>query len=173
MSTPGSPVDEERRRILAERTQALAAVADETRRETWPVIAFRVAGRRHAVPAEQVRQILEAHRLSTLTGAPPWLLGAIQARARVVPVLDLSVLLALPRQGIVDATRVILLEDDGDSFGVAVEEVEGRLELPREALTEAAGGGMVRWLGPDRLGVLDVARLGATGQGSSSGGSAP
>ena len=41
MSTPGNPVDEERRRILAERTQVLAAVADETRRETWPVIAFR------------------------------------------------------------------------------------------------------------------------------------
>lgn len=151
---------EERRRILAERREALASVPADAARETWAVFAFRVAGRRHAVPAVHARQFLEAGRLSPLSGAPNWMLGAIQARAQVVPVLDLRMLLGLPGSGIVDATCVILLEHDGDQFGVAVDEVEGRLELPKDGFTETADAGLVRWWGPERLGVLDVARLG-------------
>ncbi len=153
------PAEEERRRVLAERREALAAIPAEAARETWPVVAFRVGGRRHAVPATFVRQFLEARRLSPLAGAPAWMLGAVQARAGVVPVLDLQVLLGATGGAIADATSVILLEDAGDAFAVAVDEVEGRLELPRDAFTETAGG-LVRWWGPDRLGVLDVERLG-------------
>jgi purine-binding chemotaxis protein CheW len=158
---------EERRRILAERRRALAAEPADLVRETWPVVAFRVAGHRHAVPAAFVRQFLEARRLSPLSGAPPWMLGAIQARARVVPVLNLRLLLGHTASGIADATSVILLEEeDGDAFGVAVDELEGHLEIPRDALTETSDGGPVRWWGPERLGVLDVSRLGPPAAGA-------
>jgi purine-binding chemotaxis protein CheW len=156
------PAGEERRRILAERRAALAAVPPDAARETWPVIAFRIADGRYAVPAASARQFVEARRLSPLGGAPPWMLGAVQARAQVVPVLDLRRLLGRTGSALRDATCVILLEDDGDVFGVAVDAVEGRLELPRDALTEAEGG-LVRWWGPESLGVLDVARLGLDG----------
>ncbi len=152
---------EVRRRVLAERRQALAAEPAGTARETWRVVAFRVAGHRHAVPAEYARQFLEARRLCRLVGVPPWMLGAIQARSRVVPVLNLRMLLGHTGSGIADATCVILLEEeDGDAFGVAVDEVEGHLELPRDQLTENREGGLIRWWGPDRLGVLEVSRLG-------------
>ncbi len=167
-----APAGEERHRILAERTQALAAVPEQLERETWPVLAFLLAGRRHAVPAAQVRQILEARRLSALCGAPPWMLGAIQARAQVVPVLDLRVLLGLSGGGIADATRVLLLEDDGDQFAVAVDEVEGRLELARDEVGETTEGGPVRWVGPGRLAVLDPARLGPGPVAAAGGGQA-
>jgi len=100
-------------------------------------------------------------RLSPLSGAPAWMLGAIQARARVVPVLDLRVLLGHTASAIADATCVLLIEDeDGDGFGVAVDEVEGHLTLARELFAERAEGGPIRWWGPKGLGVLDVRRLG-------------
>lgn len=155
---------EERRRVLAERRKALAETPVDQARETWAVVAFRVAGHRHAIPAAHARQFLEAHRLSPLTGTPSWMLGAIQARARVVPVLDLRLLLGHTGSGIADATCVILIEDDeGEGFGIAVDSVEGHLEIPRDALTEVHGGGLVRWWGPDRLGVLEIDRLGLDG----------
>lgn len=161
MSDLDGPGPDERRRILAERRAALAAVPSEAAQETWSVVAFRVAGHRHAVPAAYARQFMEARRLSPLSGVPPWMLGAIQARAQVVPVLDLRRLLGHTASGIADATCVILLEeDDGDCFGVAVDAVEGHLELPRDQLTETPDGGPVRWWGPDRLGILEISRLG-------------
>jgi chemotaxis signal transduction protein len=157
---PASP-PEERRRLLAERRQALAAVPAEATRETWAIVAFHVAGRRYAVPAVCARQFLEAGRLSPLSGAPPWMLGAVQARARVVPVLDLRVLLGHTGGAIADATCVILIEDeDGDGFGLAVDEVEGLLNLPRELFAERTEGGPIRWWGPEGLGVLEIRRLG-------------
>jgi chemotaxis signal transduction protein len=156
-----APPPDERRRILAERRQALAALPAEVVRETWAVVAFRVAGQRYAIPAVHARQFLEAGRLSPLSGAPPWMLGAIQARAQVVPVLDLRVLLGHTGCAIADATCVILIEDqDGDGFGVAVDEVEGHLVLPRALFAERAEGGAIRWWGPEGLGVLEVDRLG-------------
>ena len=161
MSELDAPPPEERRRILAERRQALAAMPAEVVRETWAMVAFRVAGQRYAIPAVHGRQFLEAGRLSPLSGAPPWMLGAIQARAQVVPVLDLRVLLGHTGCAIADASCVILIEDDdGDGFGVAVDDVEGLLNLPRELFAERAEGGPIRWWGPEGLGVLEVDRLG-------------
>jgi chemotaxis signal transduction protein len=161
VSELAAPPPEERRRLLAERRQALAAVPAEVVRETWEIVAFRVAGRRYAIPAACARQFLEAARMSPLSGAPPWMLGAIQARARVVPVLDLRVLLGHTGGAVADATCVILLEDeDGDGFGVAVDEVEGHLNLPRALFADRGEGGPVRWWGPEGLGVLEIRRLG-------------
>jgi chemotaxis signal transduction protein len=161
VSDRDAPTPDERRRILAERRQALAAVPAEVVRETWEIVAFRVAGQRYAIPAAHARQFLEMGRLSPLSGGPAWMLGAIQARARVVPVLDLRVLLGHTGSAIADATCVLLIEDeDGDGFGVAVDEVEGHLNLPRALFAERTEGGPIRWWGPGGLGVLEVRRLG-------------
>lgn len=160
----GESGDEARRRILEARAVAVAGARDGARAETVPVLAFRVGGERYAVDVHEVFQVLEARGLSTLPGAPPWLLGALVARTRVVPVLDLRLLLGLTGGGMSDLTKVVVVEHDGDAFGLAAEELEGRIEVARKGLA-AAISGPFQWVAPDRLALLDLARLGAPGQG--------
>ncbi len=149
----------DRRQILDERARALAAVRDEVRVESIPVLAFRVGGERYAVEVNAVFQVLDTRGLHALPGAPLWLLGATVARTRVVPVLDLRQLLGLSGGGLSDLGHVVVVEHLGEAFGLAAESLEGRVEVPRTGLS-AAGEGPFAWVAPDRLALLDLGRLG-------------
>lgn len=151
---------EARRRILEERARAVAESRERVEVESVPVLVFRVGGERYAVEVGAVFQAVEARGLAPLPAAPPWLLGAIVARTRVVPVLDLRQVLGLDGGGMSDLAKVVVVEHDGETFGLAAEELEGRLDVPREGLSQSADGPF-RWIAPDRLALLDLGRLGA------------
>ncbi len=151
---------EERERILQERAATVARTREEAQAAGMPVLAFKVGGERYAVEVEAVFQVVDATGLTPLPATPPWVLGAILARTRVVPVLDLRALLGLEGGGMSDLTKVVVLEDVGELFAVAVEDVEGRIDLDRERLASTSDGPF-SWIAPDRLAVLDLGRLGA------------
>jgi purine-binding chemotaxis protein CheW len=159
----GESGPEARRRILEARANAVAAAREGARVESVPVLAFKVGGERYAVEVASVFQVLESRGLAPLPAAPPWLLGALVARTRVVPVLDLRLLLGLEGGGMTDLAKVVVVEHEGDVFGLAAEELEGRLEIPLAGLAEATSGPFA-WIAPDRLALLDLGRLGAEGR---------
>lgn len=151
---------EERAKILAERAEALSSAREQERhdRQVLEVVAFRVGGERYGVPIEKVDGILEIRGLCPLMGAPRHVLGALVARSRVLPVLDLRQMLGLEGGGMSDLTKVVALSEGEELLGLAVEEVEGKLELP-----QAQGGtpvaGPFLFVTADRLAVLDLAQL--------------
>lgn len=151
-----------RRAVLEERARLIAGTRDDHHEETVAVLAFSVGGERYAVDIGAVAQVLEAKGLSPLPAAPPWLLGAMVARTRVVPVLDLRQLLGLEGGGMSDLAKVVVAERGGEAFGLAVETLEGRIEVPRAGLSPAgASDGPFIWIAPDRLALLDLERLAA------------
>ena len=158
LSRTGALTPERRQEILAARARAIAGARAEVRPEFVAVLAFGVAGERYAVELDEVSQVLEAKGISPLPGAPRWLLGAMIARSRLVPVLDLRQILGLEGGGLSDLARVVVVEEDGDVFGLAVETLEGRQELPLESLSRPASGPF-RWIAADRLAVLDLAQI--------------
>jgi len=150
----------DRERVLEERARAVAQARGEAQTEGIPVLAFRVGGERYAVEVGSVFQVLEARGLSPLPASPPWLLGALVARTRVVAVLDLRALLGLEGGGMSDLSKVVVVEHQGEPFGIAAEELEGRVEVAKDGLATAAEGPFA-WIAPDRLALLDLARIGA------------
>ncbi len=153
---------QDRQRILEERAAATAAAREEARIESVPVLAFKVGGERYAIGVDSVVQVLDARGLHPLPGSPPWLLGAIVARTRIVPVLDLRQLLGLEQGGLSDLVRVVIAEHGPEAFGVAVEALEGRLDVPRTGLAPATDGPF-EWISPDRLALLDLGKLTSSG----------
>ena len=163
MSPPGEPPAEvgpgTEETILRARARELALARDEARAEVVPLLPVELAGRRFAVEVVHVHQVVDARRMDPLLGAPPGVLGAVLSRRRPVPVLDLRHALGLKGGGLLDLQRVVVIDDDGELYGVAVERVAPRLEVPRTDL-RAAGPGPFRWVTPDRLAVLEPARIG-------------
>jgi purine-binding chemotaxis protein CheW len=151
---------EKRRRILDERAREIAVSRDETAVESVPVLVFHVGGERYAVGVTTVFQVLDTRGLHPLPGAPPWLLGAMVARTRVVPVLDLRQLLGLAGGGLSDLGHVVVVEHKGEAFGLAAESLEGRVDVPRTGLGAPVDGPFA-WVAPDRLALLDLDKLGA------------
>jgi chemotaxis signal transduction protein len=153
----GGPGAEEA--ILRARARELALARDEARVEVVSLLPVELAGRRFAVETVQVHQVVDARRMDPLLGAPPGVLGAVLSRRRPVPVFDLRHVLGLRGGGMLDLQRVVVIDDDGDLYGVGVERVAPRLEVPRTDL-RAAGPGPFRWVTPDRLAVLEPGRIG-------------
>lgn len=150
---------ERRMEVLQARARLLAESRNEEERETVSVLVFRVGGERYAVPIESVDHVLEARGLCPLPGAPRHVLGAVLSRMRVVPVLDLRQLLGLEGGGMSDLTRVVVVGASEEFFGLAAEEVEGRVELVRAELSIPPAGPF-SFLTQDRLMGLDLAQLG-------------
>jgi purine-binding chemotaxis protein CheW len=150
---------EGRREVLAARARVIAGAREAPRVERVAVVAFAIGGERYAVEVGAVSQVLEVRALHPLIGAPPQVLGAIVARTRVVPVIDLRQVLGLQGGGMSDLGTVVVVDHGGAVFGIAAEAVEGRLEVPREGLAPPAGGGPFTWVAPDRLALLDLGRV--------------
>ncbi len=164
MSGPGTPAgpavsDPGSDAILRERARELAQARDEESADVQVILPFEVAGDRYAVEVMRVHQVLDSRRVHPLLGAPRGVIGAVVARTRPVPVLDLRHLLGLEGGGLSDLQRVVVLDDEGDLFGIAVERVGRRIEVPRSEVRPPEAGPFA-WVTPDRRAVLDPARLG-------------
>lgn len=66
------------------------------------------------IKAEVASEVLRTPAISTLPGAPPWLLGVLNLRGNLVPVFDLALLLGVARTGQPQA-RLVLILDKGEN----------------------------------------------------------
>jgi purine-binding chemotaxis protein CheW len=150
--------EERRREILRVRARFVAAARATEDDDQLVALAFRVGGERYAIQLSELAMVLSSRGLSPLAGAPRWLLGAILARGRLVPVLDLRQLLQLEGGGMGDLASIVVVESEGDVFGVAVESLDGYVHFPRAAGAHAAQGSF-RHVTADRVAVLDPGAL--------------
>lgn len=129
-------------------------------------VVFRVAGVDYALAASEVLQMESFTTATAVPGAKPFVLGIIQLRGRVVPVIDLRVRFGLPHAEPTLEARVVVGEKDGRAVALladtAREVVRIHLsqERPPPALT--AGGGFVRAIVQEAartLLVLDFAKV--------------
>lgn len=89
--------------------------------ERW--IGFVVAGQAFGV---EVLRVLEVQRLSEITpvpGAAPELMGAINLRGHIVPVLDLGQRLGFGPTTLTGASRIIIVDYSGQPAGLCVDGV--------------------------------------------------
>ncbi|HSM92385.1 MAG TPA: chemotaxis protein CheW [Anaeromyxobacteraceae bacterium] len=148
--------DPERRRALLEaRARALADAREAPRTEGIPVLAFHVGGRALAVEVSAVGQVVEARGVWPLPASPAWLLGALVARTRIVPVLDLRPMLGLPAHGTAQLRRAVVLEWGGEAYAIAVERFDGRRDVPSDQVVPP-GPGPFKWATADGTSVLDL-----------------
>ncbi|EFL51154.1 CheW protein [Solidesulfovibrio fructosivorans JJ]] len=73
-----------------ERDADAALEAGLRRAESLKLVGFRLAGQELAVPIAQVQEVLRAMPVTRLPAAPPQILGILNLRGRVVPMVDLA-----------------------------------------------------------------------------------
>jgi purine-binding chemotaxis protein CheW len=157
-AAPAGPGATSPEAILRERARELAQAREEQTVEAVFLLPLEVGGERYAVEVGSVYQVLDARLVEAMLGAPRGVVGAVMSRTRPVPVFDLRQLLGLQGGGLSDLQRVVVLKDEGDLFGLAVERVAARVEAPRAELRPAESGPF-RFMAPGRMPVLDPARL--------------
>jgi purine-binding chemotaxis protein CheW len=158
---------EEIRRILSERARALARPLDApaTTGERLELLVVVLAKERYGIEIAHVEDVFPLRELTPVPCTPPLVLGVINHRGRVLPVLDLRRLLDLTGEGIAEGSRVVAVEIGGMSAGLYGDGVEGIVELGLDELSPVSttlGGerqAFLRGVTPDMLAVLDLDAL--------------
>ena len=154
-------------RVLRARAQAVAKppAAAPAPVEALELLVFSLAGERYGIEATHILEVVPALELTPVPGTPPFVLGVMNHRGRILPVLDLRRLLELGGQGGPAGGRVVAVEAGGMTFGVFGEAVLGTVTVgthevapppvvltgDRQALIEGVTGEMVAVLDLEAL----------------------
>ena len=95
------------------------------------VLLARVGGERFALPLRDLREAVDAPRLTPVALAPEGLAGQTPYRGRLLPVFDAGVLFGVPREG--GPGALLVLESESGAFGLWVDDVEDMVSAPRRA----------------------------------------
>jgi purine-binding chemotaxis protein CheW len=129
--------------VLAERARALAssdtaheaAVGDTT-------LTFILGGARYALPAASVREVLPLGICTPLPAVPPFIVGLVNVRGRLVAALDIRPLLAVPIVPLGPAAMLLIIGPDEAMVGLVADRVvavEHAVSKLTPTLSSAAG----------------------------------
>lgn len=166
-STGPPPLQPEALQILRARAQALARPSERelTPQASVEVLEFRLATERYAIETRFVREVHPLKNLTPLPCTPPFVLGIVNVRGRIVPVLDLRKFFDLPEQGLTDLHRVILVNGNGLEFGLLADMRMGVRSFALESLQPAPatlseiGAGYLMGVAAEGMVVLDLGRI--------------
>lgn len=118
---------QKRHAILKERARSLAGAVEggAGAAERLEVIEFLLAYERYAVELDYVREVYSLKQFTPLPGTPPFVVGIVNVRGRIVSVIDLKKFFGLPAKGLPDLNRVIIINDDKMEFGILADALTG------------------------------------------------
>jgi purine-binding chemotaxis protein CheW len=97
-------------------------------------IAFGLADAIHALPADQVREVIGMVIITPLPDAPEWVTGIINVRGTVVPVIDLRVRVGVRAAPLDLSTPILIVEHDGRSVGLIADAIDQIITVPASAI---------------------------------------
>jgi len=160
-------VDPERDRdLLRARAQVLAQApapsAQTDGADTVPVLAFELGGAHYAVETDWVVQACPLPPITTLAGLPGHVAGIAAFRGRVLAVIELRALLALPITRLSEPQAMVVLQGKEMEFALIADAIVGVRRYRRAAMSPGLPGlgalraGYLMGIAPDRTALLDA-----------------
>ncbi|WP_457681725.1 chemotaxis protein CheW [Thermovibrio sp.] len=99
------------------------------------VIAFNLSQELVSVPIEQVVEITSNRDITPVPKAPSFVIGVMNLRGKIVPVVNLKEHLGIPSQvpeDIYARNKIVILDTPKGEVGVIVDEIVGSIKFPEE-----------------------------------------
>ena len=158
--------DSDAERTLRARALALARPPHQgAAGETLDLLEFRLASERYAVETRHVHGVHPLRDLTPLPGTPPFVLGIVNVRGRILPVVDLKKLFDLPEQGLTDLHRIILVRGNDLELGLLADVIVGVRSVATDSLQVSLPtltgirADYLKGVSDERLVVLDLDRI--------------
>jgi len=163
---PAGEASQGARRILRERALKLAREPEpEESAPRLELVEFLLSGERYAIESGFIREVYPLKELTPLPCTPPFVLGIVNIRGKILSVLDLRRFFELSDQGLSDLNKVLVLHQGGMEFGLLADAIVGvrtlkvrELKPTLPTLTEIRGE-YLKGVTKERLVVLDAGKL--------------
>jgi len=100
-------------------------------------VTVRLAGETYGIEVLNVQEVLRLPEIAPVPGAPHYVLGIINLRGHVVTVIDTRRRFGLPPAEHDEQTRIVIVEVDGQIFGMVVDAVAEVVDLRRSDIDTA------------------------------------
>jgi purine-binding chemotaxis protein CheW len=107
--------------------------ADAELDDTLELVSFAVEGQEYALPIDQVQEIVQApEAVSHVPNAGSRVLGVIDLRGRLLPVVSMRRVFGLPITPLEPKNRIVVVSLDGGVVGVVMDTVREVLRVPHQ-----------------------------------------
>lgn len=159
--------DSEKHQILRERAKMLAieATTEDAGDEKIEIVEFMLSGEWYGIESHFIREVYPLKEFTSIPCTPAFVLGVINIRGQVVSIVDIGRFFELPRQGVTDLNRVIVLKSGALEFGILADDILGMrrvsMQEVQESLPTLTGirAEYLKGVTPDRVTVLDAGRI--------------
>jgi purine-binding chemotaxis protein CheW len=159
--------EQEKEQILMARTRSLAReLNDETlSQEFLEVAEFMLADERYGVEMKLISEVYALKDLTPLPCTPPFILGVVNVRGKVLTVIDIKKLFELPDKGLNDLNKVIIVHAHGMEAGILADVIVGVRSVPvsniQPELPTITGirAGYMKGVTGDRLIILNMENI--------------
>ncbi len=149
--------------VLRERARRLAATEErDGPRQQIEILAFQLAWENYGIETGFVREVHPLQELTPIPCTPSFVLGVINLRGELCPVIELKRLFGLPPSGITNVTSAIILHDETMEFGLLADVILGVQLLDLDELREppatfsGINASFLKGVTGERLAVLDA-----------------
>lgn len=124
------------------------------------IMIVRIGSARYGIALPDIVEVTGGSTCAPVPGAPPEVVGLIQVRGEVRPVLDVGRILGVPEDDSGGSKCILLLRRGSREIGVQVDGVEDiRTVRQEERKSPFHGSAHARWMTDDLIPVLDTDSL--------------
>jgi len=113
-------------RILRERALKLAveeSAASESGK--FDVLEFMLDREKYGIESIYVREVSPVKSFTKIPCTPSFVTGVINIRGKIISIIDLGIFFDLPRKGLSDLNKVIIIQSPDMEFGILADEIIG------------------------------------------------
>ncbi len=159
--------EKDKEQILRTRAKALSReIKKESLTQDYlEVVEFVLANEKYGIELNFIVEVYTLKDLTSLPGAPPFILGVISVRGKILTIIDIKKLFELSDKGISDLNKVIIVHAHGMEAGILADVITGVRSIPFDkiqptlpTLTDIRADYMKGVTG-DQLIILDVENI--------------
>lgn len=101
------------------------------------VVIFRLTDTLFGIYGSNAKEVLEVKKITAVPGSPDFIVGIVNVRGDVEPVIDLNRFLQLPPERESAKAMVIIAQNGGMRSGIRVAAIEDVVEIPKSSVKPA------------------------------------
>lgn len=131
-----SSVSRDERKILRTRAEQLALPLQSSMlaEVSLDLLEFRLAQECYALETRHIQEVYPLKDLTTMPCTPPFILGMVNVRGNITPVIDIKKFFDLPDKGLTDLHRIILVQGNDIEFGLLADVIVGVRTIAENSL---------------------------------------
>jgi purine-binding chemotaxis protein CheW len=102
------------------------------------LLVFALEGQRYGLALDSVETVFHAVELTPLPQAPEIVLGIVNVRGRVLPVVDIRKRFGMPARELLLEDRLIIAVTPARSIAILADRVDGVMEIDEQEIVKAA-----------------------------------